>query len=80
MQLKFDRETLKVQDFMTSLEKEMIDRKNNGAQTEEESKAELAKARDKTLYAYVETLVNTAKIELESKIRRNRRAAVAAAS
>ena len=62
---------------MTSLEKEMIDRRNNGALTEEESKAELSKARDKTLYAYVETLVNTAKIELESKIRRNRRAAVA---
>lgn len=52
-----------------TMEKLISEIETKGFAGDDEDRLELQKLRDKTLYQYMDTLVNTAKIEMEAKMK-----------
>ena len=55
-----------------AMEKLTVEIEAKGFSGDDEDRLELQKLRDKTLYEYMDTLVNTAKIGLEAQIKQSR--------
>ena len=58
-----------------AMEKLTVEIEAKGFSGDDEDRLELQKLRDKTLYEYMDTLVNTAKIGLEAQIKHSRASA-----